>query len=403
MARGQQASGRTKKSMTPVSRTQQFVRLYELLSRHYQAKPADPNQPVLEHLMFAAVLENARHAVAERVFQVLKTEFFDWNEVRVSTIRDLSEAGEALPDPAAAAARVKYPLQHIFESTYSFDLEELRKLPIGQAVERLQKIDGVSRFMIAYVVQNALGGHTIPLDAASLRALNIFGLAEEREIASGNVSGLERAIPKSKGIEFAWLLHEFAAEFWADHHAPIVEKVFKAFDPESLNRLAAWEQAGAPTVTPVAEPAALAASTGSPAGGTPQAAPGEAPPKRRGRPRKALREAAEQPATATVPEGETRPSPETAAPAPTQVREKPPVAAEIPEPAPISLAETKSEPAPVSPQPAKRKAKKAAQRQTKRVQTKTRKAGSRSPSSQKSARTGKTKEKAKKQRRTSRG
>lgn len=402
MARGQSTTGRTKKPMTPVSRTQQFVRLYELLGRHYQAKPADPNQPVLEHLMFAAVLENARHAVAERVFQVLKTEFFDWNEVRVSTIRDLSEAGETLPDPAAAAARVKYPLQHIFESTYSFDLEELRKLPIGQAVERLQKIDGVSRFMISYVVQNALGGHTIPLDAASLRALNLLGLADEGEIASGNVSGLERAIPKSKGIEFAWLLHEFAAEFWTDHHAPTVEKIFKTFDPESLERLAAWEQAGAPAVTPVPEPAGVAASAGAPSAGAQETAAGEAPVKRRGRPPKAAREAPTPEATTTVADGEAKPPAETAAVTAAPGPETPTVVEEVPEPAAMAPAETKAEPTPV-PAPAPKRKAKAVQRQTKRAQAKTRKTATRATSQEKTAKTGKTKEKAKKQRRTRRG
>ncbi|MEJ5341223.1 MAG: hypothetical protein WHT09_06610 [Thermogutta sp.] len=267
--------------MTTPSRTQQFTRLHELLARQYKPRPADPGLPVLEHLMFAAVLENARHAVAERVFQVLKTEFFDWNEIRVCTIRDLSEAGEGLPDPAAAATRIKYPLQHIFESTYSFDMEDLRKLTLGQAIERLQKIEGVSRFMVSYVVQNALGGHTIPLDMASLRVLNLLGLADESEVASGTVAGLERAIPKSKGVEFAWLLHEFAAEFWADHHAPVVAKVFKALDPQALERLEAWEQG-------LLQPATTAAAETAPPP-TPVAqaeATRVVEPKRRGRPKK---------------------------------------------------------------------------------------------------------------------
>ena len=267
--------------MTTPSRTQQFTRLHEVLARQYKAKPADPGLPVLEHLMFAAVLENARHAVAERVFQVLKTEFFDWNEIRVCTIRDLSEAGEGLPDPAAAATRIKCPLQHIFESTYSFDMEDLRKLTLGQAIERLQKIDGVSRFMVSYVVQNALGGHTIPLDMASLRVLNLLGLADESEVASGTVAGLERAIPKSKGVEFAWLLHEFAAEFWADHHAPVVAKVFKAIDPQALERLEAWEQGQLQPAT------TAAAETAPPPAPVAQAeTPSAVQPKRRGRPRK---------------------------------------------------------------------------------------------------------------------
>ncbi|HOP76879.1 MAG TPA: hypothetical protein PLD05_05275 [Thermogutta sp.] len=241
MARQKSSPKRTTQKMTPASRTQQVIRLSELLSKAYRKRPADVERPVLEQLLFAALLENAHYEAALRVFNALKEEFFDWNEVRVSTVRDLVDIATGLPDPTAAAHRIKQPLQDIFESTYSFDLDDLKKVPIGQAVERLQKIDGVTRFMIGYVVQNALGGHTIPLDAATLQVLNILGLADESEVASGVVGGLERAIPKSQGRDFAWALHEFAAEFWADHHSPQVTKIMKAFDPQSLQRLEAWE------------------------------------------------------------------------------------------------------------------------------------------------------------------
>lgn len=251
MARKKSSPTRTKLKMAPASRTQQITRLFELLKKAYRKRPPVAEQPVLEHLMFAAVLENARYESALRVFETLKEEFFDWNEVRVSTVRDLADVAVGLPDPRAAAQRVKQSLQYIFESSYSFDLEGLRKLPLGQAVEQLQKIDGVTRFMVAYVVQNALGGHTIPLDAASLRVLNILGLADDSEVTSGSVAGLERAISKNQGQDFAWAFHEFAAEFWADHRAPQVIKIMKALDPQSLERLEAWEaQKTRASVTP---------------------------------------------------------------------------------------------------------------------------------------------------------
>jgi len=287
MARKKSSPTRIKLKMAPASRTQQITRLFELLKKAYRKKPVAAELPVLEHLMFAALLENARYESALRVFQILKEEFFDWNEVRVSTIRDLADVAVGLPDPRAAAQRIKQSLQYIFETSYSFDLESLRKLPLGQALEKLQKIDGATRFMVSYVVQNALGGHTIPLDAASLHVLNILGLADDSEVASGAVVGLERAIPKNQGQEFAWALHEFAAEFWADHRAPQVVKIMKALDPQSMERLEAWEaQKARPPVTQpqvVAEqvtPVEVGSSSPSPAAQAPQGQ------RKRGRPKK---------------------------------------------------------------------------------------------------------------------
>ncbi|MGQ9771374.1 MAG: hypothetical protein ACUVQG_12545 [Thermogutta sp.] len=290
--------------MAPSSHTQLITRLFELLKKTYRNRPAAVDRSVLEHLMFAAVLENAPYDAALRVFQTLKEDFFDWNEVRVSTIRDLADAAVGLPDPRAAAQRIKQSLQYIFESTYSFDLEGLRKLPLGQAVEQLQKIDGATRFMVGYVVQNALGGHTIPLDAASLRALNILGLVDESEVAAGTVAGLERAIPKTQGPDFAWSLHEFAAEFWADHRAPQVIKIAKALDPQSLKRLEAWEAEKAqPKAVPAAvgpeQPTLVEAGPSSPS--APPAA--EVPGGQRKRGRRKKSESASPPETESAPQG----------------------------------------------------------------------------------------------------
>ncbi len=269
--------------MSPPSRVPQFTRLQQLLAKHYRSdKSADDRETVLEHLIFAALLENAPRAAASEAFRRLRSEFFDWNEIRVSAVRDLTEIAADLPDPGGAALRVKQPLQSIFESAYSFDLDGLRKLTINQALERIDKIKGVSPFMRAYVVQHALGGHTIPLDDAALAVLFVAGLADETEMRTRSVAGLERAVPKNKGIAFAAMMHEWAAAFYADRRDPTVVKILKDIDATSLQRLEAWErqiaaaaasseQAAAPATRPV-EPSAPATAGGS-----------EAAPKRRGR------------------------------------------------------------------------------------------------------------------------
>ena len=87
----------------------------------------------------------------------------------MTTVKELSEVMGGLPQPSAAAQRVKRVLQHVFEAGYCFDLEDLRKKNLGPAIERLEKINGISRFGVAYVVQAALGGHWIPLDGGAVR------------------------------------------------------------------------------------------------------------------------------------------------------------------------------------------------------------------------------------------
>ena len=206
--------------MTTPNRAALITKIHKVLKKHYKASVPRGEQPLLESLLFACCLENAHIETAEKVFQTVKSAFYDWNEVRVTTVKELSEVMTLLPDPLAAAAHLKGILQTVFESEYAFDLESLKKQNIGQAVKSLHKLDGATPFNVAYATQMALGGHSIPLDRGVLGVLVVLGAATEAEAASGTVSGLERAIPKSKGQDFGAVLHELGAEFVANPHAP---------------------------------------------------------------------------------------------------------------------------------------------------------------------------------------
>jgi hypothetical protein len=182
-------------------------------------------------------LENAPYGKAEKIYAHLNSSFFDWNEVRVSTVKELAEAMRELPAPEMAAFNVKSVLQTVFEATYSFDLESVKKQNLGVGIKRLAKMEGASAFVVAYATQHALGGHSIPLDRGALEVLYIVGLATDAERKSGNVVGLERAIPKNKGTEFGSLLHQLAADFIANPHAPAMKTLLLSISSGAKDRL----------------------------------------------------------------------------------------------------------------------------------------------------------------------
>lgn len=223
--------------MAAPSRTAQLSKVHKVLKKHYQTVAPDPNRSVFEQSVFACCLENAHYDRAEEAFAALEHNFFDWNEIRVTTIRELSEVMSRLPDPPAAGNRVKRVLQSVFESTYSYDLEDLRKKNLGPAVEALKKIDGTTNFTVAYVTQAALGGHAIPVDEGVLQALSVVGLVTEKDLEAGAISGLERAIAKSKGVEFASQLHQLGADFVDDPCAPAVQQILLEINPDARDQL----------------------------------------------------------------------------------------------------------------------------------------------------------------------
>jgi hypothetical protein len=223
--------------MTAVSRTDQFAKLQKVLKKYYKAAPVNNGRSVVEHLLFACCLEDAHHDAAEEGFAALVHTFFDWNEVRVTSISELSEVMACLPDPRAAANRIKRVLHAVFEATFNFDLEDRRKKNLGPTVEWLEKLDGPTRFTVAFVVQAALGGHSIPIDAGSMAALRVLDLVTDADVTAGTVPGLERAVAKSKGAEFGSLLHELGADYSANPYSPHVREMLLQISPDCASRL----------------------------------------------------------------------------------------------------------------------------------------------------------------------
>ena len=214
-------------------------KIYKVLKKHYKPIAPPAERSALEHLLYASVLENARYDAADEAFARLKELYFDWNEIRVTTVTELSEGMTGIPDPADAAQRVKKALQSIFEGSYSFDLEALKKQNLGKAEKDLEKIAGTTPFVRAYFAQNALGGHNIPTSKGSLEVLHALGLINDNEADKGQVPGLERAIPKNKGVEFASLLQQLGVDFLASPGSSKLKAILAEVDPNYKDRLAA--------------------------------------------------------------------------------------------------------------------------------------------------------------------
>ena len=223
--------------MTAVSRTTQFTKVHKILKKHYKSASVNPGRSVTEHLIFACCLEDARYEAAEEAFAVLVHTFFDWNEVRVTSISELSEVMACLLDPRLAANRIKRVLHAIFEAQFNFDLEDKRKKNLGPTIKWLEGLDGASRFSAAYVVQAALGGHSIPIDAGAMSVLRLLDIVTDKDVQSGEVPGLERAIAKSKGVEFGSLLHQFGADFSANPYSPAIRGILLEINPDVQTRL----------------------------------------------------------------------------------------------------------------------------------------------------------------------
>src|SRR6476620_12788058 len=264
--------------MATQNRSAMIARTLKVLRKHFKPVPQPKDRSVLEHLLFACLLEDSPQESAEQVFNALRQDYFGWNEVRVSTIRELTDALKPLVNPAESAGRLKQSLHSVFESVYEFDIESLKKQNMGAASKLLQKYNGTTPFAVAYVTQNALGGHSIPLNKGAMITLHTVGVISDKEFAEGVVPGLERAVPKNKGAEVGSLLHQLGVEVGKNPYGPNAKKLMLEIDPNCKDRLPKKAGPKPPEPEPVKAPPPVAKGKRATADGKGKAAAGKEQP-----------------------------------------------------------------------------------------------------------------------------
>jgi endonuclease III len=197
--------------MATQSKAQLLTDVHALLKRRYKPKPdRNPTRlSVLKAVVYGICHEDTTREQANQAISRFNDEFFDWNEVRVSSLEEIQESLAGIAEPEPKAQRIRRFLRQLFNRTYGFTLDALVKKPLKEALKVLQTYEAFSSdYVMATVIQQALGGHAIPIDKASHRVLHRLGISEP------NVSALraivERAVPKNRGAEFLDLIEDLA-------------------------------------------------------------------------------------------------------------------------------------------------------------------------------------------------
>jgi len=222
--------------MPAKNRADLINKLHKVCKKEYSLITTPSNRTVLEQMIYGAVLEDSTYEAADEAFAKLEENFYDWNEVRVTTRAELAEIVKMVSDPVAAASRVKKSLHGVFEKYYQFDLEFFKKENLSNAVQSMQTFTGVSEFTISYTAQNGLGGHSIPIDQSLMNLMYAIGAVTEKELAQRKIPGLERTIPKAKGIEFSTLVHQLAVAFTSSPFSSNIRNVILKIAPDAKER-----------------------------------------------------------------------------------------------------------------------------------------------------------------------
>jgi endonuclease III len=167
------------------------------------------DEPV-DALVFAIVSENLTEPQTHAALKKLKDYFVDWNDLRVASIEEIIEVlgPDTAPARSIAAALVSV-LNAVFDKHNMLGLQSLRKLGKRPAKILIEKLSGVTPFVVDYCMLSSMQGHAIPMTPKMIEFLKA-GLFIHPEASYEEIEGfLCRLVSIKNACEFYSLLrHE---------------------------------------------------------------------------------------------------------------------------------------------------------------------------------------------------
>ena len=184
--------------------------LYRTLSRKHPKVQQVGDEQVTDAIIYAIASSKLSEKSASSAVKRLADHFVDWNDLRVSWTDEIVDVlhkdTQATRNIASALVQV---LNGIFNQHHKVSLDALKNTGKRPARQALDKIEGISRFVVDYCMLTSLHGHAIPLTENMLEYLRNNELvdpnADEQQIGGF----LAKQIPAKNGYDFyALLRHE---------------------------------------------------------------------------------------------------------------------------------------------------------------------------------------------------
>jgi endonuclease III len=186
---------------------QRLQRLYRELKRaHPQVEKTIYDDPV-EALICGILSERMSESAAQKAFKDITRFFVDWNDLRVSRVEEVAEVlGRNTTCGRVTAMTLTAALRGIFDEHHKISLGTLKKVGKRPARQDLEKIDGVSRFVINYCLLMSLEAHAIPLTEPMADYLKQNGIIDANADEEDVDGFLTRCVPAKDAYEFYALL-----------------------------------------------------------------------------------------------------------------------------------------------------------------------------------------------------
>lgn len=141
-------------------------------------------------------------AEALQAFRRLKTAFVDWNEVRISSVMEIQEVFDGVPDSLELAIFVKDFLEQLHRQNQSTSLEFLAEKNLEEIRRYLRGIKGVDSATIGMVLRLRKDYPVLPLSAPMERSLLRLGVVRPGHNRQQKEKYLHELVEKDQALAF---------------------------------------------------------------------------------------------------------------------------------------------------------------------------------------------------------
>lgn len=119
--------------------------------------------------------------VALQSYRRLKSNFVDWNEVRISSVREIQEVLGSSPDTLEIAIFIKNLLEFLHQRRHSMDMEFLAEENITEIRRFLRQVSGMDATTINLVLRLRKDYPVIPISSAMENTFVRLGLVRRKD------------------------------------------------------------------------------------------------------------------------------------------------------------------------------------------------------------------------------
>ncbi len=187
--------------------SKKIQRLYRSLSRKYPKVQKVIHDEPADAIVYAIISAELSEKATATAIKKYADYFVDLNDLRVSRTEEIVEMlGGNTPVTRTIASTITMVLRAVFNEYHKVSLEALKKTGKRPARHILEKLEGISRFVVDYCMLTSLQAHAIPLTEGIIKYLKskelVYPDADEQQIAGF----LAKQISANKGYEFYALL-----------------------------------------------------------------------------------------------------------------------------------------------------------------------------------------------------